>query len=124
MGAQHFSSLQVHNLNCLVLLRDAIRRDPVLACYEHGLTKESANCYGAASDEELLNLAYSVDVSLFVPRFANHDLRAMLKTPPAVRGIRTAVSPNRPAQATLTKPETPGAAAGVRRNRKALKERL
>ena len=84
--------LHVHNLNQLVLLRQAVLLDPVIACYEYRIDKKSAECYRAATDEELLQFAYSVDLSLFVPRFLGDELCTILKAPFEIRGSVAAAS--------------------------------
>jgi hypothetical protein len=84
--------LHVQNLNQLVLLRQAVLLDPVIACYEYGVDKKSAECYRAATDEELLQFAYSVDLSLFVPRFLGDELCSILKAPVEIRGSFAAAS--------------------------------
>jgi hypothetical protein len=79
--------LHVQNLNHLILLRNALQQDLVTACYEHGVDKKSAKCYRDATDEELLLFAYSVDMSLFVPRFLGDDLCRIIQAPAEIRGI-------------------------------------
>jgi hypothetical protein len=84
--------IHVHNLSQLVLLRNAIQQDPVMACYEHGVDKKSAACYGAATDEELLHFAFSVDLSLFVPRFLGDELCRIIKAPNDIRAVFAAAN--------------------------------
>lgn len=100
--------LHVHNLNQLVFLRDAIQHDSVLACYEHGIDKKTAESYRSASDEELLHFAYSVDMSLFVPRFLGEELCKILKAPDEIRGIVVATNLQNSRQANSVKQRGPG----------------
>ncbi len=100
--------LHVHNLNQLILLRAAIQQDPVLACYEHGIDKKSAESYRSATDEQLLHFAYSVDMSLFVPRFLGEELCKILTAPDEIRGIVVATNLQNSRQVNAAKEQVRG----------------
>jgi len=91
MTAQRLNRIHVENLCQLIQLREAILRDIVEACICYSIDRKTAECYGNASDEELHELAFSVEESLFPPRFRGEDLCLLLKSPPEIRGIVAAV---------------------------------
>lgn len=91
MTAQRLNRLHTENLCHLIQLRDAIAHDPLEACLAYGIDRATAQRYADASDEQLRELAFSVEESLFVPRLRGDLLASMLAAPPELRGITAAV---------------------------------
>lgn len=91
MTAQRLNRVHVDNLCHLIQLREAIHHDLAEACLTYGIDRITAESYGNASDEDLRELAFSVDQSFFTPRFQGETLRVLLRSPIEFRGTLAVV---------------------------------
>jgi hypothetical protein len=94
------------NLSFLLALKEAVSRNPAEACYKFNLKQADLPVIRDLGVAAIESLALDINESLVTLRYTGEDLLDLIKTPPALRSVYTAVrhrvepaGPRRPAAA-------------------------
>ena len=90
-GTPRIPDIALVNLSYLLALKEAASRDPVGACYKFNLKQADISLIRDLSVDAIETLALGINESLVTLRYTGQDLVDLIRTPPALRSVFTAV---------------------------------